>query len=46
MIRYLTLSELLVLYQHIIGQSGGMNGVRSVENLESAVAQPHMSFDR
>ena len=45
MIRYLTLSELLVLYQHVIEQSGGLNGVRSIENLESAVAQPRMTFE-
>ena len=43
--RYLTLSEVLVLHQRLIAQSGGAEGVRQLGGIESAVAQPQMSFD-
>jgi len=42
--RYLTLNEILVLHQHLIDQLGGNTGVRDLSGLESALAQPRMSF--
>ncbi len=43
--RYLTLSEILVLYRRIVEQSGGSVGIRDLGALESAVAQPRMIFE-
>jgi death on curing protein len=43
--RYLTLNEVLELYWRIIEQSGGMGGIQSLSALESALAQPQMTFD-
>ncbi len=43
--RYLTLGEVLELYRRIIQQSGGSLGIRDLGALESAVAQPRMTFD-
>jgi death-on-curing protein len=42
--RYLTLNEVLQLHRHVIDQSGGAAGVRELGGVESAVAQPQMSF--
>ena len=42
--RYLTLNEVLDLYQQVMEQSGGAVGIRDLNALESAVAQPHMTF--
>lgn len=42
--RYLTVHEVLVIYDHIIRESGGGIGVRDLGALESAVAQPRMTF--
>ncbi len=42
--RYLTLAEVLFLYRQIIAQSGGMAGLRDKAALESALAQPRMTF--
>lgn len=42
--RYLTLLEVLNLHQRIIQQSGGTLGIRDLNLLESAVAQPRMTF--
>lgn len=42
--RYLTLSEVLNLYSQIMGRSGGTVGIRDLGTLESALAQPHMTF--
>jgi death-on-curing protein len=44
MIRYLTLGEVLNLHRLIIQQSGGALGVRDLGALESALAQPRMTF--
>ena len=44
--RYLTIPEVLYLYQNIMQQSGGAYGIRDLNALESAVAQPRMTFDR
>ena len=42
--RYLTLNELLQLHSHLVEQSGGSAGIHSVGALESALAQPRMTF--
>lgn len=42
--RYLTLSETLELHRRVIGQSGGALGVLNLGALESALAQPRMTF--
>ena len=43
--RYLTLGEVLELHHRIIHQTGGASGVRNLAALESAVAQPRMTFE-
>ncbi|HQZ71468.1 MAG: type II toxin-antitoxin system death-on-curing family toxin [Anaerolineae bacterium] len=43
--RYLTLGEILRLQAMVLEQSGGATGLRDLAALESAVAQPRMSFD-
>lgn len=42
--RYLTLREILEIYQRVMEQSGGLVGIRDVGALESAIAQPRMTF--
>ncbi|MGH7831479.1 MAG: type II toxin-antitoxin system death-on-curing family toxin [Candidatus Binatia bacterium] len=42
--RYLTLNEALELHRRVIGQSGGTLGVLNLDGLESALAQPRMTF--
>jgi death-on-curing protein len=42
--RYLTLKEILELHRRIIQLSGGLAGVREMGILESALAQPLMTF--
>ncbi len=42
--RYLTLGEVLELHQRVIKQSGGAVGIRDVNALEAALAQPRMTF--
>ena len=44
MIRYLTMEEVLELHGLVLQQSGGAAGVRDVDGLDSALAQPQMSF--
>lgn len=44
MIYYLSLVEVLDLHQQLIKQAGGALGIRDLSALESAVAQPHMTF--
>lgn len=43
--RYLTLTEVLDLHRRILEQSGGAGGVRDMGAVESAIAQPQMTFD-
>ena len=43
--RFLTLGEVLALHRRIAAESGGGRGVRDLGALESAVAQPRMTFD-
>ena len=42
--RYLTLAEILALHYRIIQQFGGAQGIRDLGAVESAVAQPQMTF--
>lgn len=42
--RYLSLQEVISLHSLLIAQSGGSSGVRDRGALESAVAQPEVSF--
>ncbi|MBH8553295.1 type II toxin-antitoxin system death-on-curing family toxin [Nostocaceae cyanobacterium CENA357] len=44
MIRYLLLFEVVELHRQIIEQSGGALGIRDLGALESALAQPRMTF--
>lgn len=44
MIRYLTLEEALELHRLALEQSGGLDGIRDFGGLESALAQPRMTF--
>jgi death-on-curing protein len=44
-VRYLTLNETLELHRRIIAQSGGAPGVLNLGALESALAQPQMTFN-
>lgn len=46
MTRYLALIEVLELHRKILEQSGGALGIRDVGLLESAIAQPRMTFGR
>jgi death-on-curing protein len=43
-VRYLTLSEVLELHHRVIAQSGGALGVLNLGALESALAQPRITF--
>jgi len=42
--RYLTLTEALTLHAMLLKQTGGGCGIRDLGGLESAVAQPQMTF--
>lgn len=42
--RYLTLHEVLELHRQIIAQTGGVLGILNLGALESALAQPRMTF--
>jgi death on curing protein len=44
MIRYLTLAELLQLHRRVIEMSGGSHGMRDIGLIQSALAQPQMTF--
>ena len=43
--RYLTVEEVLALHSRIIASSGGSPGLRDRGALDSAIAQPQMTFD-
>jgi len=43
-VRYLALNEVLELYRRIMGQTGGLVGIRDLNALESALAQPRATF--
>lgn len=42
--RYISLSEVLELHRRIVEESGGSTGLRDLGGLESAIAQPRMTF--
>ena len=42
--RYLTVEEVLAIYDQIIQGTGGSAGIRDIGGLESAIAQPRMTF--
>ncbi len=44
MIRYLTLEEVLELHRLALEQSGGLEGVRDLGGVDSALAQPQITF--
>jgi len=44
--RYLTLAEAIELHRMVIEQSEGAEGLRDLGALESALAQPRMTFDQ
>ena len=43
--RYLTLHEVLAIYRRVMQQSGGAVGISNLDGLESALAQPYVTFD-
>ena len=45
MIQYLTLGHVLFLHRRLIEQSGGTSGILDQNTLESALAQPRMTFE-
>ena len=45
LVRYLILSEVLELGRQIVSQSGGALGILNLGSLESALAQPRMTFE-
>lgn len=42
--RYLRLSEVLEIHRRVLAQSGGADGVRDLGAIQSALAQPQMTF--
>ena len=42
--RYLTLNEVLGVHRQVMTQSGGAEGLMYLPALESALAQPQMTF--
>jgi len=43
--RYLGLGDILELYRRIMEETGGATGVRDLNGLQSALAQPRMTFE-
>lgn len=43
--RYLTLNEVLEVHRQVMAQSGGAEGLMHLPALESALAQPQITFD-
>ena len=44
--RYLSLREILELYDKLIEISGGARGIRDIRALESAINQPRLTFNQ
>jgi death-on-curing protein len=42
--RYLTLGQVLELHRRLVERFGSSAGIRDLGSLESALAQPHMTF--
>ena len=43
--RYLTLGEVIELHRHLLEATGGAPGIRDLGALESAIAQPKVTFE-
>ena len=43
--RYITIGEALGVYERVMDATGGLMGIRDLGALESAIAQPYMTFD-
>ena len=43
--RYLALGDILELYRRIMEETGGAIGIRDLNGLQSALAQPRMTFE-
>ena len=43
--RFLSLGEVLELYRRIVEETGGATGIRDLNGLQSAMAQPSMTFE-
>ena len=43
--RYLTLGEVVALHRAVVAATGGADGIRDLGGLESALAQPKVTFD-
>jgi len=44
-VRYLTLAEVLALHRLVVEETGGSTGIRDLGALQSAVAQPRVTFE-
>ncbi len=43
--RFLSLGDILELYRRIVEETGGATGIRDLNGLRSAMAQPRMTFE-
>ncbi len=43
--RFLSLGDVLELYRRIVEETGGATGIRDLNGLQSAMAQPRMTFE-
>ena len=43
--RHITIGEVLGIYKRVMQETGGLIGIRDIGALESAIAQPYMTFD-
>ncbi len=43
--RYLSIGEVLTLYQRIMAETGGKAGIENLNALQSSLAQPRMTFE-
>ena len=43
--RHITIGEALGIYRRVMQETGGLMGIRDIGALESAIAQPYMTFD-
>lgn len=44
--RYLSLNEVLRIYQQLLKETGGMAGIQDIHKLESALALPRQTFNK
>ncbi|MCH8093874.1 MAG: type II toxin-antitoxin system death-on-curing family toxin [Chloroflexi bacterium] len=43
--RFLSLGDVLEIYRRIVEETGGATGIRDLNGLQSALAQPRMTFE-